>query len=96
MLCLVGARSIEDYESVSFSLPPATKLGQGNTFRSVCQEFCSQRWWGRLGGLAGGGGLQAHTRGDVGGVWSGGGIQAHTRGRGGSPGPGPGGYPSMH
>ena len=22
-------------------LPPATKLGQGNIFRSVCQEFCS-------------------------------------------------------
>ena len=21
-------------------LPPATKLGQGNIFRSVCQEFC--------------------------------------------------------
>ena len=25
------------------SLPPATKLGQGNIFRSVCQEFCP---WG--------------------------------------------------
>ena len=24
-------------------LPPATKLGQGNIFRSVCQEFCSRR-----------------------------------------------------
>ena len=35
---------------------------------------------GRLGGLAGGGGLQAHTRGDVGGVWSGGGLQAQARG----------------
>ena len=23
-------------------LPPATKLGQGNIFRSMCQEFCSQ------------------------------------------------------
>ena len=23
-------------------LPPATKLGQGNIFRSVCQEFCPQ------------------------------------------------------
>ena len=22
-------------------LPPATKLGQGNIFRSGCQEFCS-------------------------------------------------------
>ena len=26
----------------SSSLPPATKLGQGNLFSSVCQEFCSQ------------------------------------------------------
>ena len=26
-------------------LPPATKLGQGNIFRSVCQEFCP---WGDL------------------------------------------------
>ena len=25
-----------------FLLPPATKLGQGNIFRSVCQEFCSK------------------------------------------------------
>ena len=23
-------------------LPPATKLGQGNIFSSVCQEFCTQ------------------------------------------------------
>ena len=23
-------------------LPPTTKLGQGNIFRSVCQEFCTQ------------------------------------------------------
>ena len=23
-------------------LPPATKLGQGNILRSVCQEFCSR------------------------------------------------------
>ena len=22
-------------------LPPATKMGQGNSFTSVCQEFCS-------------------------------------------------------
>ena len=29
-------------------LPPATKLGQGNIFRSVCQEFCP---WG--GGMCG-------------------------------------------
>ena len=25
----------------SLLLPSATKLGQGNIFRSVCQEFCS-------------------------------------------------------
>ena len=25
-----------------FLLPPATKLGQGNIFSSVCQEFCSR------------------------------------------------------
>ena len=34
----------KDYLQVTFLLlPPATKLGQGNIFRSVCQEFCSQR-----------------------------------------------------
>ena len=27
-------------------LPPATKLGQGNIFRSMCQEFCPQ--WGKV------------------------------------------------
>ena len=27
---------------VSSWLPPATKLGQGNIFRSVCQQFCPQ------------------------------------------------------
>ena len=31
------------YKSAASSLfPPATKLGQGNIFRSVCQEFYSQ------------------------------------------------------
>ena len=32
-------------------LPPATKLGQGNIFRSVCQQFCPQggRAWFFLG-----------------------------------------------
>ena len=56
-------------------LPPATKLGQGNIFRTVCQEFHGGRVsrptprWGRLGGLAGGGprptpgGFQAQARG---------------------------------
>ena len=28
------------------SLPPATKLGQGNIFSSACQEFCSHRGGG--------------------------------------------------
>ena len=73
-----------------------TKLGQGNIFRSVCQEFCSQLggWWypsmpcrspgphpGRsLRGLARGG-LQAHNQG---GKLRGqaGGLQAHTQGGG--------------
>ena len=38
-------------------LPPATKLGQGNIFRSVCQEFCSHLGAvhaGRYGEQAGG------------------------------------------
>ena len=38
-------------------LPPATKLGQGNIFRSVCQEFCSHSGAvhaGRYGQQAGG------------------------------------------
>ena len=65
-------------------LPPATKLGQGNIFRSVCQEFCSQgggspgshlgACWGVLAG-----GIQAHTQQDAGGL-AGGGLQAHTQG----------------
>ena len=33
-------------------LPPATKLGQGNIFRSVCQEFCP-----REGACMAGGGM---------------------------------------
>ena len=38
-------------------LPPATKFGQGNIFRSVCQEFCSHPGAvhaGRYGQQAGG------------------------------------------
>ena len=67
-------------------LPPATKLGQGNIFRSVCQEFCSQGgvWPGGLqadtqgGGWGSGwGGLQARTQGG-----RLGGLQAHTQGGG--------------
>ena len=41
----------------SFFLPPATKLGQGNIFRSVCQELCSHPGvvhTGRYGQQAGG------------------------------------------
>ena len=54
-------------------LPPATKLGQGNIFRSVCQEFCSQGVsrptprGGRLKGLAGGGVSRPTLRVEVGG-----------------------------
>ena len=77
--------------SPNLYLPPETRLGPGNMFRSVCQEFCPR-----------GGGLQAHTQAEVGGVWLGvspgphpggrlGDLQAHTGGRlgvwqGGSPG----------
>ena len=42
---------------VLFLLPPATKLGQGNIFRSVCQQFCSHPGAvhaGRYGQQAGG------------------------------------------
>ena len=35
-------------------LPPATKLGQRDIFRSVCQEFCSQGWGGIPACIAGG------------------------------------------
>ena len=44
-------------------------LGQGNIFRSVCQEFCSQGegWYPSLACL------QAHTQGVAG-------LQAHTQG----------------
>ena len=64
-------------------LPPATKLGQGNIFRGVSQEFCRQeRWYPSMH-------LQAHT--------GGGGFQTHTRGvsrpsPAGSPGPPRGGW----
>ena len=47
-------------------LPPATKLGQGNIFRSVCQEFCPQ---GR-GDVRGRRGM--HGSGDGGCAWRGG------------------------
>ena len=60
-----------------YLLQPATKLGQGNIFRSVCQELCSQREGclgpdpgGMLWGLAGGV-LQAHTWEEIGGFGGG-------------------------
>ena len=77
-------------------------LGQGNIFRSVCQEFCPQ--WGRYPSMhyswypsmpcryPGGGipaclaGLQAHIQGERSGVWPGG-ISRPTPG--GFPGPNP-------
>ena len=78
-------------------LPPAMKLGQGNIFRSVCQEFCSQggspgtHLERKLGGLAGGS-PGPHLRGNWG-VWPGESPNPHP----GEGGPGPGGvYPSMH
>ena len=41
-------------------VPPATKLGQGNIFRSVCQQFCPQGGtcvvaWGDVCGFIWGG-----------------------------------------
>ena len=60
----------------SRTLPPATKLWQGNIFTSVCQEFCplgGHAWQGGMhgGGMPGGG---VHGRGHAwqGGVCSGG------------------------
>ena len=57
-------------------LPPTTKLGQGNIFRSMCQEFCS---WGGGGNPACIASLQANTQGEVEGSGLGG-LQAHIQG----------------
>ena len=43
-------RERDVYTFITLSLPPATKLGQGNIFRSVCQEFCP---WGGMHMLQG-------------------------------------------
>ena len=47
---------------VRWFLPPATKLGQGNIFRSVCQQFCPR---GGMRGCSWGGGVRGCTRGCV-------------------------------
>ena len=62
-------------------------LGQGNIFRSVCQEFCSRGGGGIPACLAG---LQAHTQGKVEGSGLGEGVSRPTP-RGVSPDPHPGG-----
>ena len=78
-------------------LPPANEsLGQGNIFRSVCQEFCP--WGGAILACTAGGiptylaaGLQgvsqhalqvfrATPKGKFRGIWLGGGFQAHCAG----------------
>ena len=58
---MVSARTQYTSYWNAFLLLPAVKLGQGNIFRSVCQEFCPQVGGvsrptprGMLGGLAGG------------------------------------------
>ena len=38
----VSLKIKNSYRTTSLFLPTATNLGQGNIFRSVCQEFCSQ------------------------------------------------------
>ena len=76
--------------SPNLYLPPETKLGQGNMFRSVCQEFCPRG--GSPGPHPGSrlGDLQAHTGGgEVGGL-AGGYPGLHLGG--GAPGPHLGGF----
>ena len=51
----VGPVDFQTHTIFTKYLPPATKLGQGNIFRSVCQEFCPQ---GKLG-MCGGGSMHA-------------------------------------
>ena len=48
-------------------LPPATKLGQGNIFRSVCQEFCPHGGHVWQGGMHGTGDMHGGGH-----VWQGG------------------------
>ena len=75
-------------EQVSFVfLPPATKFGQGNIFRSVCQELCPQEGGGDGGIPAWLAGVipaclavvQGHTQGELDPSGHGEGLQANTR-----------------
>ena len=51
-----------------FFLLPATKLGQGNIFRSVCQQFCP---WGGMRGCSGGERAWFYLGGMHGFIWGG-------------------------
>ena len=62
---------------LAFLLPPATKLGQGNIFRSVCQQFCprgGRAWlyWGGVRGFIWGGHAWFYSGGMHGFIWGGG------------------------
>ena len=48
----MGTCFITPYERPMFLLPPAMKLGQGNIFKSECQEFCPQGGGGACLGCA--------------------------------------------
>ena len=50
LMTVTSFRSRGSYFNCAF-LPPATKLGQGNIFRSVCQQFCPR---GGMRGCPGG------------------------------------------
>ena len=52
----------KEKETEDCSLPPATKLGQGNIFRSVCQQFCPR---GGMCGCSGGGGVRGFIWGNA-------------------------------
>ena len=58
-------------------LPPVTKLGQGNIFRSACQEFCPQGGGAWQGSMCGKGGMCGRGH-----AWRGGGWSCVARGGG--------------
>ena len=85
-------QSVNSAKSAMKSLPPTMKLGQGNIFRSVCQEFCPLgggpsmhcRWYPSLPCRSpgrGGFGIPTCLAGLQAHTQEGGGFQAHTRGR---------------